>query len=60
MYRLLAFVLFAPAALWGQIGGAAPAGGSSTAAQLPLSGRAGQSGSVATADDSPGDGALCG
>jgi outer membrane protein TolC len=54
MWRMIA-VFLAPAALMGQLAGAAPAGNTSTASQLPLSGRTVQSGSViATQSPLPG------
>jgi outer membrane protein TolC len=49
MYRVGVAALLAPVMLLGQLPGGAPAGATSTAGQLPLSGRAGQSGSVVAA-----------
>ena len=49
MYRFVVLTLLAPAAAIAQLGGSAPAGSSSTAAQLPLSGRQGNSGSAVAA-----------
>src|SRR5579862_4671564 len=54
--RTICILLMVGAALWGQLGAPASGGSTSTAAQLPLSGRAGQSGSV-TAAESPIPGA---
>src|SRR5271170_2144671 len=49
MYRIIVAALLAPSMLIAQLGGSAPAGNTSTTTQLPLSGRAAQSGSVTAA-----------
>jgi outer membrane protein TolC len=49
MYRILLVAALAPSMSMGQLIGSAPAGNTSAATQLPLSGRTGQSGSVVAA-----------